>query len=130
MEIHHIGYLVKDISAAIEKFLQLGYHIHEDTITDNTRGIDVCFLANGGYIVELVSPTGAQSPMAPMLKKIGNSPYHICYKTTDIEADAALLRKQGFVPTQPIAPGGQTDRPVRVAFFFNRHIGLIELFEG
>ena len=128
MKIHHIGYLVKDIEKSIEVFASLGYICESEIVFDQNRGIDIVFMINGDYRIELVSPATDTSVVADTLKKIGNSPYHICYYTSDIQAAAAELKKQKFIlidaPAAAPAINGKN-----VAFLFNKQIGIIELVE-
>ena len=56
MKVHHIGYLVSDMSEAIDTFQVLGYDICQDVMHDGSRGGDFCFLKNEGTVVELIAP--------------------------------------------------------------------------
>lgn len=85
MKIHHIGYIVKKIEKAILAFEDLGYVKKDDTIFDEYRQIDICFMEKDGYCVELVSPVNKESSVFGLLKKLGNSAYHICYSCPNLE---------------------------------------------
>lgn len=128
LKIHHIGYLVKKIEKAKKTFEALGYHIEQDTVHDEIRKVDICFLIKDGYRVELVSPVSADSVVSGLLKKYKNTPYHICYETDDYEAAFAKLRADGFLPTESLTPtpapalGGRS-----VIFLVSAAIGMIEL---
>lgn len=128
LKIHHIGYLVKKIEKAKKTFEVLGYHIEQDTVYDEIRKVDICFLIKDGYRVELVSPVSADSVVSGLLKKYKNTPYHICYETDDYEAAFAKLRADGFLPTESLTPtpapalGGRS-----VIFLVSAAIGMIEL---
>lgn len=129
MKIHHIGYAVKDLEAAAVVFEQLGFTSGE-IVQDSGRNIQICFMSTpGGGYVELVAPEGPSSPVDGILKKAGSMPYHICYETSDIDMEiSALTENRLFTLIQPPAPapaiGGN-----RVAFLWNRAVGLIELVE-
>ena len=43
-QIHHIGYLVKNIDKSKSVFLALGYQVEQDMIYDEYRGVDICFM--------------------------------------------------------------------------------------
>lgn len=128
LKIHHIGYLVKKIEKAKKTFEALGYHIEQDTVYDEIRKVEICFLIKNGYRVELVSPVSADSVVSGLLKKYKNTPYHICYETDDYEAAFAKLRADGFLPTESLTPtpapalGGRS-----VIFLVSAAIGMIEL---
>lgn len=128
MKIHHIGYLVKDIKKAISRFEDLGFAVTSEVFSDATRGVDICFLGRDGYRIELVSPNRPDSDVAGLRKKIGNTPYHICYEVENLEAAIEDLRSKKYVvtkaPEAAVAFGGK-----RVCFLVNAQIGLIELLE-
>ena len=81
LKIHHIGYLVKKLDAAIKSFECLGYQITQDTVYDDIRKINICFLQKDGYCIELVSPVSEDSVVSGLIKMFKHSPYHICYET-------------------------------------------------
>ncbi len=126
LRIHHIGYLVKKIEKAKQTFLALGYLIEQDTVYDDIRKVNICFLTRDGYRVELVSPATEDSVVSGLIKRYKNSPYHICYETDDFEADIARLTDDGFIaidtPTPAPALGGRD-----VIFLSNAAIGMLEL---
>lgn len=128
MKVHHIGYLVKNISKTEKKFLELGYEVEFPTKFDEIRNIDIEFLVNGDYRVELIEPKGEESPMYPLLKRYKNTPYHLCYEVENIdEAIADLQDKHYTVIQEPnIAPCIEGKK---VAFLNNISMGIIELVE-
>lgn len=128
MEIDHIGYAVKNIEKAKAKFEILGYSFNE-IIKDEDRNIYICFGNNENTRIELVSPiVKGESPVDGALSKMGPTPYHICYKTRDIDKDIEELTSKGFLliikPKEAIAFGGS-----KVAFLMNLQVGMIELVE-
>jgi methylmalonyl-CoA/ethylmalonyl-CoA epimerase len=138
MKIDHIGYAVTEMEEAAAAFLDLGYEIlGEGYIEDRSRRVRLCFLGDpSGAKVELVAPLGGDengnanggknSPVSDWLRKNGPSPYHIAYASGDVPADAANLRKKGFLlverPSPALAFGGRL-----VAFLYGKSVGLIEL---
>jgi methylmalonyl-CoA/ethylmalonyl-CoA epimerase len=132
MKIDHIGYAVTEVEEAAAAFLNLGYAVHAlcgggGYIDDRSRRVRICFLRDpGGARVELVAPLGENSPVRAWLEKNGPSPYHIAYESADVPADAANLRKRGFLlvgpPSPAVAFGGRL-----VAFLYGKAAGLIEL---
>lgn len=128
MKIHHIGYLVKNIENAIDVLLSLGYVCESEIFFDQYRGIDIVFMVNGGYRIELVSPKTDTSVVADTLKKIGNSPYHICYCTHDIQSSALELKRQKFITIDEPAAAPAIEGK-KVVFLFNKQIGIVELVE-
>ena len=126
LKIHHIGYLVKKIEKAKQTFGALGYLVEQDTVRDDIRKVDICFLIKDGYRVELVSPCSADSVVSGLLKKYKNTPYHICYEAEDPEGAYRELTENGFAaidtPTPAPALGGRD-----VVFLTSPVIGMIEL---
>ncbi|MBE5871820.1 MAG: lactoylglutathione lyase [Lachnospiraceae bacterium] len=128
MKIHHIGYLVKSMEKAQKTFTELGYRIEQETVYDDYRQIDICFLEKDGYRIELVCPGTATSVVANLRKKIGNAPYHICYETDDLEKAVEELKQKRFVICEePHAAPALKDR--RVVFLVHGQMGMIELLE-
>jgi len=96
-------------------------------IYDDFRKVDLCFLEKDGYVIELVSPKG--DSMANLIKRLGNSPYHICYMVTNIAHTSEELVSKGFVmcdaPHEAVALENK-----KVCFFIHPYMGMIELLEG
>lgn len=97
MKIDHIGYAVKDIDKAKEKFQELGFRF-EEIIVDQHRNIYIAFGINNGYKIELVAKFNNEkdSPVDNILKKNGPTPYHICYRSNDFDNDIKNLLSKNF----------------------------------
>lgn len=128
MEVHHIGYLVKNIEKSIESFQKLGYVITVPATWDDGRNAYLCFMKNGDYCVELISPT-KDSSLYPLLKQYNNTPYHICYKCKRLEDTIANLKTEKFMPFLDPAPSAIIGETARVAFLISARAGIIELVE-
>lgn len=127
MKIDHIGYAVKSIDKAKKSMEALGYTF-DPTVEDRDRNIFIAFGELDGYRVELVAPMGEGSPVDMYLSKIGSTPYHICYQSSNIEADIAELQKNRFKVSVPLAPAIAFDNK-RVVFMYSLSVGLIEIVE-
>lgn len=129
LTVHHIGYLVKKIEKAKKAFENLGYRVEQDTVYDDIRRVDICFLIKDGYRIELVSPAGEDSVVAGLMKKYKNSPYHICYETSDFNQAYEELTGSGFIaidtPTAAPALGGR-----EVVFLSGADMGMLELLKA
>ena len=128
MKIHHVGYLVKKMDKALPLFEGLGYSIEKDPVYDEYRSADIAFLVMDGYRIELVSPHKG-SGVYPLLKKLGNSPYHICYETDDIEADMAMLTDRGYMAFTDVQPAPAIGEQAEVVFLIHSRMGMIELLK-
>ena len=128
MTVHHVGYLVKNIEKSKTVFMNLGYSLEQDTVYDSWRDVDICFLIKDSYRIELVAPRSSESVVGSLRKKIGNTPYHICYEVEDLNKAIAELSLLKFViwedPHEAPALDGR-----KVAFLINGQIGMIELVE-
>lgn len=126
---HHIGIACNSIDKTREFYLQMGYQA-ADVVDDPVQHVRVCFLENGDKAprIELLEPLDGQSPIARTLASVGVAPYHTCYEVEDIELAVAALRKQRFLlvngPVPACAMGNR-----RIAFLYNKNIGLIEVVE-
>lgn len=128
MKVHHVGYLVKDMEAAKKEFMALGYSDGEVT-RDEYRGIDIAFIHNGGYCVELITPYREDSTVSGLMKKYKNAPYHLCYICENLEAEAERLTANGYVQMGEAKEAPAIDGH-RVVFLMNGSLGMIELVEG
>ena len=128
MRIHHVGYLVRNIERAEKEFVSLGYEVSQETVYDEYRDVDICFLEKDGYVVELVAPKSKSSVVYDLMKKIGNSPYHICYSSSSFDEDVEKLRERNYVTCSEkcSAPalGGRN-----VCFLVHPFLGMIEIVE-
>ncbi len=127
MKIDHIGYAVKSIDKAKTQMEVLGF-IFEETVTDTDRNIYIAFGEMCDCRVELVSPISEGTPVDEFLKKVGPSPYHICYKSNDIESDIERLKQKRFKVTIPLAPAIAFGSK-RVVFLYSLSVGLVEIVE-
>ena len=127
MRIDHIGYAVKNIEKARKAMEALGYTF-DPTIEDKERNIFIAFGELDGYRVELVAPMGESSPVDMYLSKIGPTPYHICYRSSNIEADIEKLKAGRFKVSVPLAPAIAFNNK-RVVFLYSLSVGLVEIVE-
>lgn len=134
MEIDHVGYLTRDIKASITYFQNMGYQVESDIIYDvpegayEGRNILICFLRNGAYRIELVQPYDQSSVVSQTIKRQGEGPYHICYRTHDLQRKMAELKMEGFVIIKDIQKA-VAFHGAEVAFLYKKNVGLIELLE-
>lgn len=128
LRVHHIGYLVKNIEKSVKLFEVMGYSCEGKTVYDNWRDIDICFLMKDGYRIELVAPRGKESVVGGLRKKIGNSPYHVCYEVEKLDAAIERLGRHRFVIWQEPHEAAALEKR-QAAFLVNGQIGMIELLE-
>ena len=129
LKVHHIGYLVKKLDAAILAFTNLGYHITQNTVYDDIRKINICFLKKDDYCIELVSPASGDSVVSGLLKKYKNCPYHICYETENFDEDYRALLANGFISIDTPTPAPALQNR-DVVFLTSASVGMIELLRS
>lgn len=130
MVVDHIGYAVKDIVKAKNEFEKLGFDF-EEVVEDIDRNINIQFGDNGSYRIELIQTINEDepSPIKEILNKNGPTPYHLCFKTKEIDMEIKRLKSDKWMeviaPQRAIAFGEGS----KVAFLLKRSVGLIELVE-
>lgn len=125
--VDHIGYAVNDMTSAKEYFEALGYSFGDEKV-DELRKVNVCVGKAGEVKVEILAPLdGTKSPIDGTLKKMGSTPYHICYKVKSMESVLEKMQNIGYTlmgypaPSKPL--GGD------VCFLYSAEIGIVELIE-
>jgi methylmalonyl-CoA/ethylmalonyl-CoA epimerase len=128
MEIHHYGLATKDLKRSAEVFRSLGYQVSEP-IFDPIQRVEVSLVSRENeYAIELVCDSGTGGPTSGFLSKVGSGLYHICYEVDDMDEMIGILRAKRFLLKQkPVKATAFEGR--RIAWLYNRDIGLIELLE-
>lgn len=127
---HHIGVVTNSISQATKVYQRLGLQpMFEPDVCDLGRRIKLNLLFKENHpTVELIEPIDAQSPVTRILKQFGSNCYHTCYHVAKLDQSIKNLRKAQFVLISEPSPAILFEQK-RVAFLFNKSIGLIEILE-
>ncbi|MBV9174030.1 MAG: VOC family protein [Chloroflexi bacterium] len=126
--LNHVGFAVPSLEPAMALFRDTFGARLTPIIEDPIQRVRLCFAEYTGGRVELIEPLGPDSPVSQIVARSGGGLYHLCFETSDLEAEFASLRKQGFIPTGPPQPAVAFDGR-RVAFLFHKTAQLIELVE-
>jgi methylmalonyl-CoA epimerase len=95
MKIDHIGIATYKIDDALKFWRDaLGLHVLE-TEEVAEQGVRVAMLPLGEPRVELLEPTGDDTPVARFLEKRGAGMHHIAVRVDDIRAELARLKERG-----------------------------------
>ncbi|HCO49340.1 MAG TPA: hypothetical protein DIT55_07965 [Spirochaetaceae bacterium] len=133
MKLNHLGYAARDISKAVDAFLQLGYvKVHEEVKHHVPKNMFVQRVKLGDTIVEIMAPADKAKPSfisgelsttsAPFML------HHLCYDVEDIHATVARLMATGdYSVYEPITSG--VFQKNLICFLRHKEIGLIEFFE-
>jgi methylmalonyl-CoA/ethylmalonyl-CoA epimerase len=95
MKIDHIGIATRGIEDALGFWRDaLGLEVkHTETVEE--QGVRVAMLPVGEPRVELLEPTGPDSPVAKFLEKRGPGIHHVAVRVADIRAALARLKAGG-----------------------------------
>ena len=109
MKIDHIGIATRGIEEALGFWRDaLGLEVkHTETVEE--QGVRVAMLPAGEPRVELLEPTGPDTPVAKFLEKRGPGIHHVAVRVEDIRAALARLKAGGarLIDEEPrIGAGG------------------------
>lgn len=125
----HVGIAVTSIETALGVYEALGLAVTRRERVES-QGVSTAFLPVGGTRLELLEPTGPDSPIAKVLAKRGPGVHHVCFSVGDLEDALAHLKARGFRLVHETPVPGADGR--RVAFLHPSagHGVLIELSEA
>ena len=93
--IDHIGVAVADLDAALAHY-ERDYEmtvVHREVVAE--QGVEAVLLDVGESHVELLAPTGPETPVGRFLAKRGPGLHHVAYQTADIDSELARLSAAG-----------------------------------
>jgi len=95
-KIEHIGIAVNSLETSnllFEKLLGTPPYKSEEVASE---GVKTSFFLSGPNKIELLEATTPDSPIAKFLEKKGEGIHHIAFDVTDIVAEIARLKAEGF----------------------------------
>lgn len=93
--IHHLGVAVTDLDEAIATYEQLFHARLEHREPLREQGVEAASMLVGAGRVELVTPTGDDTPVGRFLARRGPGMHHIALSTDDLRAALDELESQG-----------------------------------
>jgi len=131
--VHHIGFVMCDITRAENHFASLGHVRRADPIEDDYQDAEIIFLerkerAAGEPLIELVKPRSERSRVYEYAVKSKFRIHHLCYVTENIEATAASLLEKRFFQVTPAMNAPAIGNSL-ISFFYSRETGLFEIVE-
>lgn len=96
-KIEHIGIAVKSLEDSNKLFEKLLGSPHYKIEEVASEGVRTSFFKSGPNKIELLEATNADSPIAKYLDKKGEGVHHVAFAVTDIKAEIARLKGEGFV---------------------------------
>ena len=101
--VHHVGFAVTDLDEAVSTYTDLfGATLeHRERVED--QGVEAASMLVGADRVELLAPTGDDTPVGRFLAKRGPGMHHIAYEVDDVGAALADLERRGaeLIDTEP-----------------------------
>jgi methylmalonyl-CoA epimerase len=93
--IHHLGLAVTDLDEAIETYERLfGARLeHREPLVD--QGVEAASLLVGDGRVELVTPTGEETPVGRFLARRGPGMHHVGFEAEDLHTALEELESAG-----------------------------------
>lgn len=129
--LHHLGIVVKSISAVADQFaLSISAHWDGEITHDPIQQVRVAFFSpvdSRNPVFELVEPASGTSPVSNFLEK-GGGLHHVCYETDDLELELREARSAGLVIVAAPAPAVAFDGR-RIAWVCSKRRLLVELLE-
>lgn len=125
-KLDHVGVAVESLEEALGVYRDLGLReAHREEVP--AQKVRAVFLPVGDCRLELLEPTGADSPIAGFLARRGPGIHHLCFEVEDLAAALEELRRKGYRLLNEAPVPGADGR--RVAFLHPKagHGVLIEL---
>ena len=101
--VHHVGFAVTDLDEAVETYgLLFGATLeHRDAVAE--QGVEAASVLVGASRIELLVPTGDDTPVGRFLAKRGPGMHHVAYEVDDLEGELARLQSEGaeLIDTAP-----------------------------
>ncbi len=125
----HVAIAVHDLDVALAEYRRLfGVEpIHREVVSE--QGVEEAMLPVGGSFVQLLCPTGPDTPVGKFLERNGEGLHHVAYAVDDIEGALAHLEAEGarLIDAAPRRGG----RGARIAFVHPAQLTgtLIELVQ-
>ncbi len=128
--IDHIGVAVADLDEAVDTYERLfGAELEHRALVEE-QGVEAAAVLVGDGRVELLAPTGDDTPVGRFLSSRGPGMHHVAYGTDDIDAALDAVRSAGIRLLDEEPRRGIRDS--RVAFLHPKATGgvLTELVEA
>jgi methylmalonyl-CoA epimerase len=93
--IHHVGLAVTDLDEAVGTYVRLlgGTLEHREIVPD--QGVEAASVLVGASRIELLAPTGEDTPVGRFLARRGPGVHHIAYEVDDVGAALTDLAAAG-----------------------------------
>ena len=90
----HIGIAVRSLEA-VKIYQDLGLTTEHVEVVES-QGVKTAFLPVGDSHIELLEPTGPDSPVGRFIEKRGEGVHHLCFRVADIDRELERLERKGY----------------------------------
>jgi methylmalonyl-CoA/ethylmalonyl-CoA epimerase len=94
--VEHIGIAVKNLEQSIPLFERLLNSPCYKTESVGTENVNTAFFLQNGAKIELLESSDPEGVIAKFIEKKGEGMHHIAFEVTDIIAEMARLKAEGF----------------------------------
>jgi len=93
--VHHLGIAVIDLDEAVSTYGRLfGATLeHRDAVAE--QGVEAASVLVGDSRIELLAPTGGDTPVGRFLAKRGPGMHHVAYEVEDVSTELRRLAEEG-----------------------------------
>lgn len=112
LRIEHIGIAVKELSSAVPLFEKLLDSSCYKTENVENEGVNSAFFQKGGTKIELLESCSLDGVIAKFIEKKGEGLHHIALEVSDIQAEMARLKSEGFILLNEIPKLGADNKLV------------------
>jgi methylmalonyl-CoA/ethylmalonyl-CoA epimerase len=101
--IHHVGVAVRDLDEALDTYERLFGAALEHRAFMESQGVEAAAVLVGGGRVELLAPTGEDTPVGRFIVRRGPGMHHVAYEVADVAAALRELAADGaqLIDEQP-----------------------------
>lgn len=97
MRLHHIGFVVRDLSATLNTFESiLGLKPISKPFLDKVQQVNEIFLDAKPSLIQLFEPISDKSPVSNFLRKHGEKLHHLCFEVDDLDKVIERMRSKGI----------------------------------
>lgn len=93
--VHHLGFAVPDLDEAVSTYARLFAATLEHRDRLPSQGVEAASVLVGDGRIELLAPTGDDTPVGRFLARRGPGMHHVAYAVDDVGAALSELEERG-----------------------------------
>jgi hypothetical protein len=128
LRFHHIGIAVDSLIHAQQLFINLGFKVTSGVFYDDIQGVNLIFMKNRDFQIELVENATTSNKISPWLKSTKIQPYHFAYLVTNLSEVVSEFVNIGYKLINPPVKAKAFDDRL-IAFLISKELFMIELIE-